>query len=554
MPKASRLGSQLTTGFECPFDGRRQITQCRKAGRSRAWPHALCGPARGQDVVHAYPRWGTSNLASGHNDGDRIWGPHSNGRNGEGSALPAKIARGSDQVTRNLAMLPAHPTLSGEISASRASPGPIPTWNPGRRLGLLASVFAMTLATPTFAQTIATPAKLEDHPERGVTMKGASALASDLLTRRDSEQAQGDLAGASSTDAENGAAPPAQTNDRIEVVLTGAVVADASYSGSDGTGSYFGGAQFLPILLVGYGDQLLVETHMEITTDSDGETETSLEYAQVNYLVNDWLTVVAGKFLSPIGQYQQALHAPWINKLPTAPAGFTEEGGASPMTETGLMVRGGFKIGAGTATYAAFVGNGPRLGELGPMLEGFGGDDNRNKAIGGRVSYLPTPDFEIGLSAMRARILGMPAMAGDVSQATYSLVGADFAYTGGYWDIRGEYLRSRLGEINSAKEPTDPMPTTIPRTKWEAWYGQVAYRLAGISSNKVIANFEPAIRYSRISVSGYSEFADVQEQRWSFGIAYWMKPAVVAKVAYEIADFPSAPSAKRLNLQLTFGF
>lgn len=82
----------------------------------------------------------------------------------------------------------------------------------------------------------------------------------------------------------------------------------------------------------------------------------------------------------------------------------------------------------------------------------------------------------------------------------------------------------------------------------------MAYRLAGISSNKVIANFEPAIRYSRISVSGYSEFEDVQEQRWSFGIAYWMKPAVVAKLAYEIADFPSAPSAKRLNLQLTFGF
>lgn len=138
----------------------------------------------------------------------------------------------------------------------------------------------------------------------------------------------------------------------------------------------------------------------------------------MNYLVNDWLTVVAGKFLSPIGQYQQALHAPWINKLPTAPAGFTEEEGASPMADTGVMIRGGFKVGPGMISYAAFVGNGPRLGEHGPMFDGFGGDDNRDKAIGGRVSYLPTPDWELGLSAMRARIRGMDALGGEVSQAT----------------------------------------------------------------------------------------------------------------------------------------
>lgn len=348
-------------------------------------------------------------------------------------------------------------------------------------------------------------------------------------------------------------APP-EDNSLIQFQLTGSVVADFSANDAPGSHSSFGEAKFLPIFLASYGNKLLFEGHMEVVSTSDGETETSLEYAQLDFLVNKWLTVTAGKFLSPVGQFQQSLHTPWINKLPTRPVGFVEEGGDEPLSDVGVMVRGGFPVGSMKATYAAFVGNGPRMGDEGPALEGFGGDDNGDKAFGGRVSIFPLPHLELGLSGMHARIKGIEAMSGTASQASYTLIGGDFAYTKDYWDVRGEYIHSRLDAITSALDPEDPAPTDIPKTTWDNWYVQVAYRLAGISDNPIVAKFEPVVRYSQLRVNGFSGFKENEEKRWSVGLDYWFAPSLVAKIAYENSNFPEDPTVNSFHAQVAFGF
>jgi Phosphate-selective porin O and P len=352
------------------------------------------------------------------------------------------------------------------------------------------------------------------------------------------------------------AASAAGANDDqlIKFHLSGSVVADYVASDAKGSHSSFVGGAFLPIFLASYSDWLLFEGHMEIASTSEGETETSLEYAQLDFLVNDYLTVTAGKFLSPIGQFQQALHPPWINKLPDRPPGFVEDGGDEPLTDVGIMARGGFPVGNLTGTYAVYVGNGPRMGDAGPVLEGFGGDDNGNKAVGGRLSIFPMPSLELGVSAMHAGITGMEAMSGSVTQADYNLVGADFAFTRQNWDIRGEFLHSHLGAIMSALDPSDAAPAAIPATRWDNWYVQAAYRLAGLSDDPIVAKFEPVVRYSQFHVSGLDDFAEGAENRWSFGLDYWFAPSVVAKVAYENQNYLSGTTVNLFHAQAAFGF
>ena len=76
--------------------------------------------------------------------------------------------------------------------------------------------------------------------------------------------------------------------------------------------------------------------------------------------VNDYVALVGGKFLSPIGQFRQNLHPSWINKLASAPPGFGHDG-AAPTSDIGLQARGGFQIGNMFANYAVYASNGPEL-------------------------------------------------------------------------------------------------------------------------------------------------------------------------------------------------
>ena len=340
----------------------------------------------------------------------------------------------------------------------------------------------------------------------------------------------------------------------IKFYIHGAVAADFIASDAKGSNSSFVGGKFLPIFLAQYSDWLLFEGHMEFTSTSEGDTETSLEYAQLDFLVNDHLTIVAGKFLSPIGQFQQAVHPPWINKLPDRPPGFVEDGGDEPLTDVGIMARGGFPIGRLKGTYAVYVGNGPRMSDAGPALEGFADDDNKDKAVGGRVSLFLLPHLEIGASGMRARISGMEAMAGTATQADYHLIGADFAFTQGNWDIRGEWIKSHLDSIMSALDPSDESPTAIPATTWRNWYVQAAYRMAGVTDNSILEKVEPVIRYSQFHIKGFDGFGEGAEDRFSAGLAYWLAPSIVAKAAYENRHHLDGPTNNVFHAQVALGF
>ena len=136
--------------------------------------------------------------------------------------------------------------------------------------------------------------------------------------------------------------------------------ASADYIAPQGGNSAFT-SDFNPMFHYMYDDRLLWESELAISLGDNGETEVELEYSTIDLFLNDNLILVAGKFLSPLGNFRQNLHPSWINKLTSAPAGFGHDG-AAPTADIGVQLRGGMNVlNNNRVTYAAYVANGPML-------------------------------------------------------------------------------------------------------------------------------------------------------------------------------------------------
>ena len=60
---------------------------------------------------------------------------------------------------------------------------------------------------------------------------------------------------------------------------------------------------FAPIFHFQYRDLVMLESELEFEIGDDGQTETNLEYLTIDWFINDYMVLVGGKFLSPIGQF-----------------------------------------------------------------------------------------------------------------------------------------------------------------------------------------------------------------------------------------------------------
>ncbi len=302
----------------------------------------------------------------------------------------------------------------------------------------------------------------------------------------------------------------------------------------------FSGTSFNPIFHYQYKNLFLLEVELEVGQEEEGATEVALEYLTIDVFLNDYMVLLAGKFQSPIGQFRQNLHPAWINKLPTAPLGFGH-GGAAPVADVGLQLRGGVPLAGTKLNYALYGANGPglELNAVGDEIEaihaeGLGSDNNGNKAVGGRLGFLPLPKLEFGVSFATAKASGTGAL-GTTGQRDYSVYGADAAYQVAGVDLRGEYVKTKLG--------ADSVSSIDPDAKeWKAWYAQVAYRVGATP-------WEAVLRYGQ-----YEKPGSPVTNQWTPGINYLFASHVVAKFAYEANDTDGVVDDDRVLAQLTYGF
>ena len=333
--------------------------------------------------------------------------------------------------------------------------------------------------------------------------------------------------------------------------------ADVGYSDAEAEDGSFTVGTFSPIFHFQYRDIVMLESELEVEIGADGETETKLEYLTVDWFLNDYMTLVGGKFLSPIGQFRQNLHPSWINKMASAPPGFGHDG-AAPVSDVGFQLRGGVPIGSIRTNYALYASNGPELkaemevedGEIefeldGVEAEGFGTDIDGEKTYGGRLGVIPFAGLELGFSAATGSATVTSIEDGDSSLLSgegvrdYDVVGADFSWQFQGLNLRGEFVKTKVGADNgfgiAASEGAE----------WKTWYTQGAYRFDQ-------SKWELVARYTDFD----SPHSSQDQQQWAFGANYLITNNFIGKMTYEFNDGTSGSDAdkNRLLLQLAYGF
>ena len=333
--------------------------------------------------------------------------------------------------------------------------------------------------------------------------------------------------------------------------------ADVGYTDTESKDGSFNAGTFAPIFHYQYRDLVMLESELEMKVGADGETDIALEYLTIDWFMNDYMTLVGGKFLSPIGQFRQNLHPSWINKMASAPPGFGHDG-AAPVSDVGFQLRGGFPIAGIRTSYAFYVSNGPELkaemeeedGEIefeldGVEAEGFGADRDGEKTYGGRIGIIPFAGLELGLSAASGKATvtsvedGDSTLLANEAARDYDVFGADFYWQWKTFNLRGEYVKTEIGDDNGSGTAASK------GAEWETWYTQAGYRIPN-------TNWELVTRYTDFDSPHNSN----DQQQWGLGINYLFASSVMGKLSYEFNDGLSGTSANedRLLLQLSYGF
>lgn len=299
-----------------------------------------------------------------------------------------------------------------------------------------------------------------------------------------------------------------------------------------------------PIFHLQFGERVLFEAELELEGNDRGASDAVVEYAAVNWLLNDHAALVVGKFLSPVGYFVPNQHPSWINKMASVPAGFGHAG-AAPTADFGVQLRGGKTFAGGQhVNYAVYMANGPQLGLKGMEglslgNEGATRNPDGKRISGGRLGWMPIPALEVGASLARGDIVLDPGAmgAGPEPSRRYQVDGVDVAWSPTKaLDLRGEWIRQRVGAA--------PGSVVADKTTWRAWYVLGAYRFGS-------ERWEAVLRHG----DSLAPHAEATLKQTAVGLNYLFRPYAKLKLTREFNDSADVgANADRWLLQFAYGF
>jgi hypothetical protein len=359
--------------------------------------------------------------------------------------------------------------------------------------------------------------------------------------------------------------PPQEPLDEASVNHNFMILGDAevTYSKVTGQNGGFALADFAPIFLYRAGDNILFESGWDTALSDNapgaaGYTTTfTCTYAQIDYLMNDYVTLSAGEMLAPLGTYNER-SAGWLNKFPDDPL---DVDALLPGNCVGAQLRGAVPLGDSgkTITYTVYGVNGPSSSDINPNLLGAAGNLDLTGNVGpvnlhsdpsggARLGvFLPFPykphyDLELDIS-------GQSGQWNDTGTHLWSAGVLDAAlHLGPNFEAKANYILTRYGSDD------------LGEVTQHGWYAQDSYKLAGLNLElPFINNMELVGRYDSL-VNAYDP-SDTDNNgfysthRWSAGFIYYFTNTLLFETDYEFwhSTDPAQPS-QQLICQLSLGF
>ncbi|HEY5041477.1 MAG TPA: hypothetical protein VIK53_05685 [Verrucomicrobiae bacterium] len=330
--------------------------------------------------------------------------------------------------------------------------------------------------------------------------------------------------------------------------------AEIQYVKASGQNGSFLLADFAPIFLYRAGDNILFEAGFDFGLQNNAPggsgytTSVNLSFAQLDYVMNDYVTLCAGDILLPLGTYTER-GAGWLNKIPDDPLAVD----LVPGSGVGAELRGAVPIGdAGKFfNYSVYGVNGPGSadetgnagaldlgGNVGIRSDGVTSNLHGNPSGGARLGvFLPFPykphyDLELGIS-------GQSGEWDNAGQHLWTAGVLDAAlHLGPNFEAKGEYIISRFGSDD------------LGLIHQSGWFLQAGYKLAGLHLELPgINNVELMGRYDNID-DGLGTTTD----RYTAGYVYYFTSTFLFEGDYEFVHSTDPTQVNQLILQLSIGF
>ncbi len=328
--------------------------------------------------------------------------------------------------------------------------------------------------------------------------------------------------------------------------------AEIQYTKTKGQNGTFLMADFAPIFLYRAGDNILFEAGFDTTLQNNApnspgsSTSFDLSFAQMDYVMNDYVTFAGGYLLLPLGTYVQR-GAGWLNKIPDDPLAVDA---LLPGSAVGGMLMGAVPVGnAGKfINYSVYGVNGPSSsdgtanadaldlgGNVGTTSNGNTANLHKDPSGGGRVAlfvpFKPHYDVELGLSGQSGEWdnAGKYLWSAGVVDASVHL--------GPNFQINGEYIQTGYGSDQGF-------------VRQNGGFVQSGYKLAGLNQEfSIINNIELVGRFDYLN-----DGLGTVTRRYTVGYIYYFTNTLLFEGDYEFLNSNDPSQADQFILQLSLGF
>jgi len=335
----------------------------------------------------------------------------------------------------------------------------------------------------------------------------------------------------------------------------------------NGVTNGFDQQRFVPFIYADITEHVKFASELEIEhgiRESGGENEISLEFAHIDYLVNEPVYIRAGIILMPIGKFN-LLHDSPLNDLTDRPL-VSRLVIPSTMSETGAGFYGTFYPGrTSKLDYELYVTTGPcgynkdgspRVSEENGTKKSRqrtcasddGLDINNGKAVSGRVAFSPMLGVEVAGSSYYGNQsptsynpLSITAVDWTLQKGPFEIIGeAAWVYArGNSRAIPGNTIGFAPGSLLTGINTFNPL--AAPPQRMQGFYIQGNYHfmpsfLTALSPKRFGegSTFTAVVRYDRVNLNmdnrGESQG---QLEQISFGLNYRPVEDAVFKISYQ---------------------
>lgn len=348
------------------------------------------------------------------------------------------------------------------------------------------------------------------------------------------------------------------------------VLETGDYSGinnNQGTTNGFDQQRFVPFIYADITEHVKFASELEIEhgVRAKGESEISLEFAHMDYLVNEPFNIRAGILLIPIGKFN-LLHDSPLNDLTDRPL-VSQFVIPSTMSETGAGFYGTFYPGrTSKLDYEFYVTTGPcgytangtpnvsegsgtknsRQRKCSESTDGL--DINNGKAVSGRLAYSPMLGVEVAGSSYYGNQsptsynpLSITALDWTLQKGPFELIGeAAWAYArGNSRAIPGNTIGFTPGALMTGLNTFNPL--AAPPQRIQGFYIQGNYHfmpsfLTALSPKRFGegSTFTAVVRYDRVNLNLDNRAeSEGQMEQISFGLNYRPVEDAVFKISYQ---------------------